>query len=225
MPQVCKWCRLLRNLHERQFGWSPACFAALRGDVQVLKEMLASRVNVNEQIKADEKRFHVERGMSLLHICAQFSSNVAMALLIEKGANLQLRDGIGASPLVRAGIGNNAEGVQMLIQAGLQNITSRQRSSCASQNARHFDVLSAIVGLDFCCARLCPSLSISVQWLWLLVVFKVQNKSRKMLRSPIINSLQEGLGNSHTKLTTFRILQSVASRAECVGNSYIKSTP
>lgn len=107
-----------KNLHERQFGWSPACFAALRGDVHVLKEMLASRVNVNEQIKADEKRFHVERGMSLLHICAQFSNNVAMALLIEKGANLQLRDGIGASPLVRAGIGNNAEGVQMLIQAG-----------------------------------------------------------------------------------------------------------
>ena len=40
-----------RHLQERQFGWSPACFAALRGDVQVLKEMLASRVNVNEQVK------------------------------------------------------------------------------------------------------------------------------------------------------------------------------
>lgn len=107
-----------RHLQERQFGWSPACFAALRGDVQVLKEMLASRVNVNEQVKVDEKRFHIEPGMSLLHICAQFSNNAAMALLIEKRANLHLRDSMGASPVTRAGIGNNAEGMQMLIQAG-----------------------------------------------------------------------------------------------------------
>ena len=82
--------------------------------------MLASRVNVNEQVNADEKRFHVERGMSLLHICAQFSNNVAMTLLIEKRANLQLRDSFGATSLIRAGIGNNAEGAQMLIQAGVQ---------------------------------------------------------------------------------------------------------
>lgn len=66
-----------RSATDCQFGWSPACFAALRGDVQVLKELLAGRVNVNDRIRADEKKFHLEKGMSLLMICAQFCNNAA----------------------------------------------------------------------------------------------------------------------------------------------------
>jgi len=100
-----------------QFGWSPACFAALRGDVQVLKELLAGRVNVNDRIRADEKKFHLEKGMSLLMICAQFCNNVCMRLLLEQRADVNLRDRIGATAIHRAGIGNNAEGIRMLVQA------------------------------------------------------------------------------------------------------------
>ena len=45
--------------------------------MQVLKELLARRANVNDRIRADEKKFHMEKGMSLLMICAQFCNNAA----------------------------------------------------------------------------------------------------------------------------------------------------
>ena len=68
--------------------------------------------------KSKEKKFHLEKGMTLLHICAQFSNNVAMRLLIQKGANVNLLDSLGCTAFHRAGLGNNAEGVQILIEAG-----------------------------------------------------------------------------------------------------------
>ena len=67
----------LRSPTDRQFGWSPACFAALRGDTQVLHQMLAMKVSVNDKVKADEKDLNINKGSSLLHICAQFCNNVA----------------------------------------------------------------------------------------------------------------------------------------------------
>ncbi|CAJ1405633.1 unnamed protein product [Effrenium voratum] len=107
------------KLSERQCGWSPACFAALRGDPHVLKEMLDMRVDVDERVQANEQRYHIEKGMSLLSICAQFSNNSAMAMLIEMRANVNQQDSVvKGTPLLRAGMGNNAEGVQMLVQAG-----------------------------------------------------------------------------------------------------------
>lgn len=68
---------ICRSATEYQFGWSPACFAALRGHAQVMKELLAGRANVNDTVKAHEKRFHIEKGMSLFMICAQFGNNVS----------------------------------------------------------------------------------------------------------------------------------------------------
>jgi len=103
---------------EYQFGWSPACFAALRGHAQVMKELLAGRANVNDTVKAHEKRFHIEKGMSLLMICAQFCNNVCMRLLIEQRADLNFRDSLGCTALHRAGIGDNSEGLQILLEAG-----------------------------------------------------------------------------------------------------------
>lgn len=80
-PITLKWPLvfplLLRSPTDRQFGWSPACFAALRGDTQVLHQLLAMKVSVNDKVKADEKDLNINKGSSLLHICAQFCNNVA----------------------------------------------------------------------------------------------------------------------------------------------------
>lgn len=73
---------------DQQFGWSPACYAALRGDAQVLKEILAAQGNINDRVKVNEVNFHIYKGMSLLMICAQFSNNVALRLLMAHGADV-----------------------------------------------------------------------------------------------------------------------------------------
>ena len=40
-----------------------------------------------------------------------------MRLLLEQRADVNLRDTIGVTAIHRAGIGNNAEGIRMLVQA------------------------------------------------------------------------------------------------------------
>jgi len=102
---------------DRQFGWSPACFAALRGDTQVLNQLLAMKVSVNDKVKADEKDLNINKGSSLLHICAQFCNNVAVSFLIQQRADLKAVCKLGSNPLHRAAMGNNAVGVKLLVQA------------------------------------------------------------------------------------------------------------
>lgn len=45
-----------------------------------------------------------------------------MRLLLEQRADVNLRDRIGATAIHRAGIGNNAEGIRMLVQAEWENV-------------------------------------------------------------------------------------------------------
>ena len=43
----------------------------------MLNQLLAIGVSVNDKVKADEKDLNINKGSSLLHICAQFCNNVA----------------------------------------------------------------------------------------------------------------------------------------------------
>ncbi|CAE7750279.1 ankrd52, partial [Symbiodinium sp. CCMP2456] len=107
-----------KNVSDREHGWTPACFAALRGDLPLLKAILQQGANVNERMKSKELQFHAEPGMSLLHVAAQFGNNEALQLLIQEKAELNSQDQLGMSPLHRATLGDNAVGVQLLLQAG-----------------------------------------------------------------------------------------------------------
>eukprot|EP00439_Symbiodinium_sp_Y106_P082942 s559_g22.t1 len=107
-----------KNVTDREHGWTPACFAALRGDLPLLKAILQQGANVNERMKSKDLQFHAEPGMSLLHLAAQFGNNEALQLLIQEKAELNSQDQLGMSPLHRATLGDNAVGVQLLLQAG-----------------------------------------------------------------------------------------------------------
>eukprot|EP00435_Cladocopium_sp_Y103_P019095 s359_g4.t1 len=106
-----------RSLSDREFGWSPICFATLRNDVEVVSEMLRLRTNVNDRVSKHDSHHHIEKGMSLLHIAAQFGCNATLKLLLDENAMLKTRDSLGCTPLHRAGIGNNGAGVQILLKA------------------------------------------------------------------------------------------------------------
>ena len=107
-----------QSLKDRQFGWSPICFAVLRNDVPVVREMLRLKANVNDKVHRSEPSLHLEKGMSLLHLAAQFQCNGALQLLIDAKAALKKRDVNGCNALHRAGLGDNAEGVRLLLAAG-----------------------------------------------------------------------------------------------------------
>ncbi|CAK9095519.1 unnamed protein product [Durusdinium trenchii] len=107
-----------KGVTDRQFGWSPMCFAALRDDVQVLQELLKLRGNVNDRVRRHDAKYHIEKGTSLLHISAQFCCNNSLKFLLEMKAKVTSTDSIGTNPLHRAGIGNNAKGVHLLLEGG-----------------------------------------------------------------------------------------------------------
>ena len=93
----------------REFGWTPVCFAALRGGGDRTLEILLKRqADVNEHITRSDPENHIHKGMSLLHLCAQFGNNEALKLLIDQRANVDAQDDeAGTTPLHRAGIGDN----------------------------------------------------------------------------------------------------------------------
>ncbi|CAE7233243.1 AKT5 [Symbiodinium natans] len=115
-----------KRFSDREFGWTPTCFAALRGDAPLLKALLRRQANVNECVKAKELELHGDPGMSLLHLAAQFGNNEALQLLIQEKADLNIQDQLGLTPLHRAALGDNAEGVRCLFQAGC-NPTCREK--------------------------------------------------------------------------------------------------
>lgn len=119
------------SLNDREFGWSPICFATLRNDVEVVSEMLRLRANVNDKVTKHYSHFHIEKGMSLLHIAAQFGCNATLKFLLNENAMLKTRDSLGCTPLHRAGIGNNPEGVQILLKAGC-NPHQLEKMTCSN---------------------------------------------------------------------------------------------
>lgn len=108
-----------RDVWRREFGWTPVCFAALRGDPSILEALLHLRADVNEEVTQSDEEHHIHAHNTLLHVCAQFSNNDGLKLLIDHKADINARgDKTGCTPLHRAGIGDNPEGVILLLRAG-----------------------------------------------------------------------------------------------------------
>ena len=87
----------LRFLYENGFnhinevdgvGWSPFCYAALRGDPVLIKSFLANKANPNETTKKMHHRLGLVAGMSVLSFCSWWHHNEAAQLLIDAKAKL-----------------------------------------------------------------------------------------------------------------------------------------
>ncbi|CAE8595481.1 unnamed protein product [Polarella glacialis] len=99
-------------------GWTPICFAALNGDHDLIKGLLKLRADVNDCLSKTDPLLHFDRGMSVLTLCAMFSNNTAMKLVIAEKADLDASDCIGARALTMAGVGSNSEGIKILMNSG-----------------------------------------------------------------------------------------------------------
>ncbi|CAE8592845.1 unnamed protein product [Polarella glacialis] len=125
-PEDGQFATVQQFLHQNGFtsiderdegGWTPLCFAALNGDHVLIKGLLKLKADVNDCLPKTDPLLHFHRGMSVLILCAMFSNNTAMKLLIAEKAGLDASDCIGGSALSMAGIGGNCEGIRILMDS------------------------------------------------------------------------------------------------------------
>ncbi|CAE7250666.1 rep, partial [Symbiodinium pilosum] len=108
---------LARFLHQMGFshaadrdawGFSPACYAAVRGDPDLLEALLRHRADPNDRVRKGCHKFGISRNTSLLALCAFNGHNDCLRLLIAKHAHVDAKDVICSGPLHAACGANNA---------------------------------------------------------------------------------------------------------------------
>ena len=101
------------NIHEVDVGgWAPLHYAALRGDQDLIKSLLAQQADLQALTKKDAPMVAGVLGMSPLAVALAVRHNDAARLLISARAEL------GKYELGMASAMDNAEGVRMLCEAG-----------------------------------------------------------------------------------------------------------
>ena len=99
-------------------GWSPLCYAAVRGSPEVVLELLKHRADCSDCIRKGKAEAGLPSRMPVLSLCAYFGNNQAMKVLLEARANPNQRDGQCGAPMFWGNISDNAEGAQILMDAG-----------------------------------------------------------------------------------------------------------
>ncbi|CAE7584650.1 ankrd52 [Symbiodinium natans] len=98
-------------------GWSPLCFAVMRGNTALVQSLLDRHASPNDATQKPKKEMVFGRNLSVLSIAAIYNSNEVMHVLLEARANVNARDSHYGTPLHWANISNNSEGVRILCQA------------------------------------------------------------------------------------------------------------
>lgn len=110
-------------------GWSPLCYAAVKGDAVLVKALLNSRANVQdkatkEKSKAKSDAFLLAPNISVLSLASAVHSNEVVELLLSARANINAKDGFGGTALHAVSLTNNVEGARILCEARIDpNIT------------------------------------------------------------------------------------------------------
>ncbi|CAK9094140.1 Ankyrin repeat domain-containing protein 17 (Gene trap ankyrin repeat protein) (Serologically defined breast cancer antigen NY-BR-16) [Durusdinium trenchii] len=94
-------------------GWSPMCYACMKGDVSLVAALLKQRVDPNEKIKKARAEINLDKGCSLIHICARFRNHEAMQVLFAANAAVNVQ-GIPHSPVGVAAMENDPIGIRLL---------------------------------------------------------------------------------------------------------------
>jgi len=91
--------------------------AAGLGDLETLKELLQDEENINSIRNTDPSKPYL-RGTTLLHLATSRDSVDVVEFLLEKGAEVDIRDGDGYTPLHDAAGQNALKVAQLLIEQG-----------------------------------------------------------------------------------------------------------
>ncbi len=96
-------------------GWSPLCYAALRGDPEILQSLLKDKANPDEQTKKTNHLIGLAPALSVLALSSFFGHKECVQVLISARANLAAGYN---PPLLAAAMGNQPECIRMLCNAG-----------------------------------------------------------------------------------------------------------
>ncbi|CAE7632747.1 unnamed protein product, partial [Symbiodinium sp. CCMP2456] len=99
-------------------GWAPISYAALSGNPLLISALLQQKADPNECTTMPESTCQFAAKTPCLAICAFLKHNHALRVLLASNADLNAKDGYGATALHWAAAGNNAEGIQILRKAG-----------------------------------------------------------------------------------------------------------
>ncbi|CAK9079345.1 Transient receptor potential channel pyrexia [Durusdinium trenchii] len=94
-------------------GWSPMCYACMKGDVPLVAALLKQRIDPNEKIKKARAEINLDKGCSLIHICARFKNHEAMQLLFAANAAVSTQ-AIPHFPVGVAALENDPIGIRLL---------------------------------------------------------------------------------------------------------------
>lgn len=97
-------------------GWSPLCYAVIRGDVALVQGLLQRRADPNDQVTKGKGSLFPGR-MPVLALAAHFHHNQVMETLIAARASTHHADVARATPVHWASLANNANGLRMLCEA------------------------------------------------------------------------------------------------------------
>lgn len=98
-------------------GWSPLCYAAVRGDTDLMKALLAKKANPDDCIWKGKGDAYLPKHCSVLSLCAYFRCNESMKVLLHARANPNRRDSRKGTALYWANVSDNARGTRLLCEA------------------------------------------------------------------------------------------------------------
>eukprot|EP00438_Fugacium_kawagutii_P009749 Skav220217 [mRNA] locus=scaffold1600:140995:142710:- [translate_table: standard] len=167
-------CQFLiaRFLHDNLFkqvtdrdsaGWSPLCFAVVKGDAALVKALLDSRADPNDHLLRKKK--DLPKGTPVLTLATIYHRNEVVNVLLAGRANVNARCVYRATALVAAASSDNSAGVRILCEAKADICmkvfpdTSPFRVACTMGSVKAMQeimVTSPAVSLRFClhCALL-----------------------------------------------------------------------
>lgn len=104
-------------------GWSPICYAALRGDPAILQALIQRGASPQDTTtKATPKLFMVPY-TSLLVMCIYLKHHEALKFLLSNGADVHCTDNMGSTAMHYACVNQNAEAIDILISFGASATT------------------------------------------------------------------------------------------------------
>lgn len=96
-------------------GWSPLCYASMKGDAALISALLEVKCDPNEKTKKPRSEINMDKHSPVLSISAKFKNHEAMRLLIS--ARAEINSNAVHTPLGVACLANDAAGVRLLCQA------------------------------------------------------------------------------------------------------------
>ena len=122
-------------------GWWPLHYAALGGNLEVLRGLLDQRADLNRRTSKDEPMLGLPLWLSALDVTVFYENHEAARLLV--GARAQL--GGGTTPaVVTAACGDNPEAIRVLCAAGAGPLARNLLGFSTCQTAEAFGATAAV---------------------------------------------------------------------------------